>query len=447
MKLPSLVGHVVELLGRVQSQEFPIDTVVDDFVRSRRYLGSNDRRFVTDAVFGVVRHRKRLEAVLEHSLKQMSLAAPEAHFPALWMYAAYAVCIREHSPKDVLGQISTHWKSSFPDIVLERFLALLNEHARLDFLPKFPAVHLSTTHSFPTWMVEQWIRRFGKDQTRHLCSAMNELAPVAIRVNTMKASVEKCRAVLKKEGVPCHSCLLSPFGLILEKRVDVHALRAFRDGLFEIQDEGSQILSLVVSPRPGQFVVDACGGGGGKSLHLCALMENSGQIIALDVDERRLERLRKRCRRADAVIVQPVLVEKDDDRAEESYVAMADAVLIDAPCSGSGTIRRNPGTKWTLTQQRVEEYQLRQLRILSRYSRLVKLGGKIVYATCSLLEEENEAVVGEFLKRRPSFRLQPVADVLERWNLHSLAGGDFLLLTPHQHGTDGFFAAVLTREL
>lgn len=446
MKALSLVGHVIELYDRVRLLELPTDAVVNEFVRRRKYLGSKDRRFITDALFGIVRHRKRLEAILEHSLKQMNFVAPAVQFPALWMYVAYAICIRNQPQTDALKDLSSLWITSSPDVDLERLLALLNEHARLDFLPQFPALRLATEHSYPTWMVEQWLRRLGEEETHRLCIAMNEVAPVAIRVNTTKASVEECRAALEKEGVQCHPSSLSPFGLIFEKRVDVHVLRAFRAGLFEIQDEGSQILSLLVNPRPGELIVDACAGGGGKALHLSALMENGGQIVALDVDQRRLEELRRRCHRVNAANVEPVLVDAHDGSAEESYVAMADAVLVDAPCSGSGTIRRNPGTKWILTQRKIEEYQLRQRYILTRYSRLVKPGGRLVYATCSLLEEENEAVIQEFLEKQSSFRLQPVREVLEQWDLHYLTEMDYLFLFPHRHGTDGFFAAVLQRN-
>ena len=446
MKPLSLVGHVIELYELVRSAKLPADAVVNDFVRERKYLGSKDRRFLTDALYGIVRHRKRLEATLEHSLKQMNLGAPAPHVPSLWMYAAYKVCIRDHSPKALLSEISSLWKTNSPDVDLERLAGLLKENAQLRFLPELPALRVSTEYSYPTWMVEQWLRRLGEDETRRLCGAMNEVAPVVIRVNTMMASPEECRAALEKEGIPCHPTSLSPFGLILEKRTNVHGLNAFRGGLFEIQDEGSQLLSLLVHPRRGQFIVDACAGGGGKALHLSALMENSGQIIALDVDGHRLERLRKRCRRANAVNVEPVLVDREDDSAEESYVALADAVLVDAPCSGSGTIRRNPGTKWSLTQRAIAEYQHRQQSVLTRYSRLVKPGGRIVYATCSLLEEENEEVVQSFLSKQPSFRVQSAREGLEKWNLHHLADKDFLSLLPHRHGTDGFFAAVLVRN-
>lgn len=445
MKPLSLIGHVTELYDRVRSGTLPTDVVVNEFVRARRYLGSNDRRFIADAVFGIVRHRKRLEAILDHSLKQLNWLAPASEAPSLWLYVAYATCLHNQPPKDILAEVSSLWGTKHAGLELERILALLSEHSNLGFLPELPAVRIATEHSFPTWMVEQWIRRLGEEETRRLCTAMNEMAQVAIRINTTKTTVEECLAALEAEGVPSRSSSVSPFGAVLEKRVDVHALKAFREGLFEVQDEGSQILSLLVQPRPDQLIVDACAGAGGKTLHLSALMENRGRIVAFDVEKRRLENLEKRCRRANALNIQRVLVGGKNGREEEEYAGSADAVLIDAPCSGSGTIRRNPGAKWTITERSVKECQLRQLSIVARYSRLLKPGGRLIYATCSILEEENENVIQEFLDRHSSFRVESVRGVLEAWNLHHLTESDYLHLYPHRHGTDGYFAAVLIR--
>jgi len=450
MKPLSLVGHVTELYDQVRSDSSPTDVVVNHFVRKRRYLGAHDRRFVTDAVFGIIRHRKRLEAIIEHSLKQPSLVGTTppvelAGMPALWLYVAYAVCIRNQPPPEVVRDLSSLWQTKYPDVDIARMLDLLSKHAELDFLPQFPVRRVATEYSYPTWMVDQWVRRFGEAEARSLCGALNQQAPLAIRVNITKASIEQCIAALQGEGVRAHPSALSPVGLVLEKRVDVHSLSAFRMGWFEVQDEGSQLLSFLVHPRPGQFVVDACAGAGGKSLHLSALMENRGQIIALDVDRRKLDELQHRCHRAGAQIVQPVLADREDPRAEESYVDLADAVLVDAPCSGTGTIRRNPARKWMVSQLIIEEFQHRQRSILARYSRLVKPGGRVVYATCSLLEEENEDVIHDFLEKNPSFQIFPAAKALKPWHLDRLAKSDFLVLWPHKEGTDGFFAAVLQR--
>jgi 16S rRNA (cytosine967-C5)-methyltransferase len=226
--------------------------------------------------------------------------------------------------------------------------------------------------------------------------------------------------------------------------VNVHALRSFRDGWFELQDEGSQLIAMVVEPSPGETVVDACAGGGGKTLHLAALMKNIGVLVSVDLEERRLKNLRGRAGRAGVTMATVMRTGPD---LLGSYRRKADAVLVDAPCSGVGTFRRNPGAKLKFSEDFVSTVCRTQRRLLEDSAELVKPGGRLVYATCSLLRQENETAVESFLSKHTEFALQHVAPILRR---HAVTADDstpFLLLLPHRTTTDGFFAAAMIRKL
>jgi 16S rRNA (cytosine967-C5)-methyltransferase len=304
---------------------------------------------------------------------------------------------------------------------------------------------LSIRFSFPEVIVQEWLQRYGPRETELLCSSLNSPAPITIRVNTLTTTVAHCQEALKDEGIDAHQTSLSPFGLRLGKRLNVQALRSFKRGYFEMQDEGSQLLSMLVGATPGAAIVDACAGGGGKTLHLAALMNNSGNLIAIDVEENRLNNIRERVRRAGVTIARLCLADRDKE-AIDHWQGKADAVLIDAPCSGVGTFRRNPGAKLMATEGFLESVGKTQHEVLERYSSCVKPGGRLVYSTCTLLKKENEDQVSAFLVRHPEFELLSAPAILRKQNVR--VGGDspFLVLLPHETTTDGFFAAVMVRR-
>jgi len=216
------------------------------------------------------------------------------------------------------------------------------------------------------------------------------------------------------------------------------------DGLIEVQDEGSQLLSLLLEPRRNEMVADFCAGAGGKTLHLGALMANSGSLYAFDVAPRRLDRLKPRCRRAGLHNVRTIAIQHERDSRIQRLTGKFDRVLVDAPCSGTGTLRRSPDIKWRSID--LDRLASAQASILEAASRLLKPGGRLVYATCSLLREENEDIVAAFLSAHADFTVQPVNELLARRQIPLIMDGDWLRLLPHRHQTDGFFAAVLTRR-
>jgi len=260
-------------------------------------------------------------------------------------------------------------------------------------------------------------------------------------VNTLKTDREECRLRLQKEGIETEDTPRSPVGLVVGKRFDRNASPAFRDGWFEIQDEGSQLVSLFARPIPGSVVIDACAGAGGKTLHLAEMMKNEGEIIAIDSGKRRLEELSLRARRAGISCVKTMVV---SDLRPDNLDGKADLVLVDAPCSGSGTIRRNPSLKWQISETMVDRYASRQQEILDFNSAFVRSGGALCYVTCSLLRKENEEVLRTFLEKHPQFALVdcPTAGL----DLRTGVTDQFVHLLPHRHNTDGYFIGLMRRS-
>jgi 16S rRNA (cytosine967-C5)-methyltransferase len=298
--------------------------------------------------------------------------------------------------------------------------------------------------SYPTWFFERLVPDLGLESTLLLADAMNARAPLCVRTNTSKISRDDLIGRLAEEGVSSTPTLLSTTGLSFETRVNAFALSAFRDGLFEVMDEGSQLVAEAVAPPPRGWVLDACAGAGGKTLALSASLGGQGRILALDSNGKKLEELRRRARRAGLSNLTAREV-KGQVMPPDAKVEAWDRVLVDAPCSGLGTLRRNPEARWRLTSQVVERFPAEQLGLMVTYAPFVAKGGRLIYATCSVLREENDGVVERFLKERPDFVVMPMKDIWGKLRATQLGDGTFLRLYPHVHNTDGFFAAVLRR--
>ncbi len=300
--------------------------------------------------------------------------------------------------------------------------------------------------SYPTWLVERLVNDLGPSAGLAACAAMNERAPMALRVNTVKISREALIDRLAEENVVARPTALAPAGVILETRVNAFGLSAFRDGLFEVMDEGSQLVAELVAPPPGGRVVDACAGAGGKTLAIAAAMGGKGRLLALDVDGRKLEELRRRARRAGLSNVTARAINDEARLPDEARLGGWDRVLVDAPCSGIGTLRRNPEARWRLTPQAIAGFPARQLALMVTYAPLCAVGGRLIYATCTILEHENEKVVERFLAERPDFVRVPVKEIWGRELGEKVGDGLTLRLLPQTHDTDGFYAAVLRRK-
>jgi len=439
MNPSSLIGHVLDLLDKVDHSKQPADRTAADFFRSKSYLGSHDRRYIADTVFGIIRHRRYVEALLEefvdrHPQDAVLDSPPHRYLSVLAGFSVLAGCIGDPTAP-VISIPDAVWKSKFPNVDLSSFLQWFNDHSSLDFLPPDNStVCLGVRYSFQDWMIEEWKKSIG-DELEPFLAACNTPAPTTLRVNLSKVSRDECRMRLAAEGIEARETQISASGLVVRKRFGSQALPAFRDGWFEVQDEGSQLVSLVGAPSPGSVVIDACAGAGGKTLHLADLMKNQGKLFAVDIEPKRLDELRRRASRAGATIIHPML---QNEIIPDRFRNQADLVVIDAPCTGSGTIRRNPGYKWSISAALPETYSRIQTDILEFNAPFVKEGGNLLYATCSLFERENQAVIYGFLSRHAEFMIEK--------DLPFQASKDgFLLFTPHKHQTDGFTIAKLKR--
>ncbi|HMK37892.1 MAG TPA: RsmB/NOP family class I SAM-dependent RNA methyltransferase, partial [Bacteroidota bacterium] len=351
MKNSSLLGHVVEILDFVLGGRRPADLVVREFFRARHYLGSSDRRFIAERTFDILRHYRLLTFRSRKGLEALHASPGFPVLPTVVLVAAHEAASASRDRNELVGDLGILWGAHVPGVDCTAFIASLSHEEIPGDIPGGAECGIAVRHSMPDFVVREWLERFGAGETEALCAASNGIPPVAVRVNTLKGGTGECRAALSREGIAAGPGTISPVGLIFPKRINAQGLHAFRQGLFEMQDEGSQILSMLLEVRPGMTVLDACAGAGGKSLHIAAMMQNRGRIIALDLDAKKLENLVLRSRRAGVTIASAVRVTED---AAVPLTGPADAVLIDAPCSGVGTFRRNPAAKLLCT----EEYSL-----------------------------------------------------------------------------------------
>ncbi len=419
MKQDALLKHAGALLASILNGPSAADKAMERYFREHRELGVRDRGAVAETVYGALR---RL-AMLRH------VAGAEA--PASALIAVFML----------MNGLSARAleQAGYPN--REGFEArTLAERLRQSSAADVP---LEARTNLPTWLLERLLAQLGEAEVVQLAESLNQPAPLDLRVNTLKADRDAVRARLAAEGHMLEPTPYSPLGLRRADRAPLFKTASFQEGWYEVQDEGSQLLGLLLEPKRREMVVDFCAGAGGKTLELGALMANSGTLYAFDVMSKRLEKLKPRLARAGLDNVRSVVIAHERDDRVRRLAGKADRVLVDAPCSGTGTVRRNPDIKWRPLD--IEEMTTTQARILESAANLVKPGGRLVYATCSLLREENEDVVNAFLASHEQFHLVPVGEILARRNIPLTDMGEMLRLYPHRHGTDGFFAAVLER--
>jgi 16S rRNA (cytosine967-C5)-methyltransferase len=303
----------------------------------------------------------------------------------------------------------------------------------------------SLAANLPQWLFDKLVTRDGEAATLALSHAMNQPAPLDLRVNAIKSTRADVMTELAQAPILCEPTPFAPLGIRIIKKPALQNLPLFKNGSIEVQDEGSQLLSQIVGARRGEMVVDFCAGAGGKTLSLGAAMRNTGRLYAFDISDKRLAKLKPRLARSGLSNVHPVLIAHENDAKVKRLAGKIDRVLVDAPCSGLGTLRRNPDVKWRQSPQGLLELNEKQTSILAGAARMVKAGGRLVYATCSILDEENEAIVEQFLAAHDDFALEPMSEILAEQKI-DLKMDNYLKLSPLHHHTDGFFAAVLTRK-
>lgn len=429
---------VLELAEEARAEwGFATDILARAF-RDHRSLSSSERRWVAETTYGLLRQERRLGAICHEILEQ----SPRTKRDGISAIASQILrlCIHEIRNGIPIEAVKAEVRKAVGfDLDLS---PALEEDAGLKGSEGLDREALRL--SYPTWLFSRLLPDIGLSSTLDLGEAMNTRAPLCIRTNTTKISREDLVKRLAEEGITANPTPLSSVGLLFETRVNAFALSAFRDGLFEVMDEGSQLVAEAVAPPPRGWVLDACAGAGGKTLALAAMLGGQGRILALDSNGKKLEELRRRARRAGLSNLTAREVKGavlPPDAKPEGW----DRVLVDAPCSGVGTLRRNPEARWRLTPKTVERFPPEQLSLLVTYAPLVAKGGRLIYATCTLLRDENDGVVEKFLKERPDFVVMPLKDIWGKARAAALGDETYLRLYPHVHNTDGFFAAVLRR--
>ena len=438
--LPQHVEHLSILITELARFAHPADMVVSRYFRSQPKLGNRDRALIAEASFAFLRRKTEISQFAESGQGPLGRR--------LALLSLFITMVESG-----LGS-GNRAESALAD------LAFVVHPGEIDWLQRFGTIEREslaplTRVNLPEWIWNALGSSVPKEQCLPLAEAMLKAAPLDLRVNTIKAAREELLGVLNDLGgrYAAEPTPYAPNGVRLKGKPALQTQEFFKQGLVEVQDEGSQLLSMLLEPKRGEMVVDFCAGAGGKTLSLGAMMRSSGRLYAFDVSEKRLANLKPRLAKSGLSNVHPVWIDNENDAKVKRLAGKIDRVLVDAPCSGLGTLRRNPDLKWRQSPQSVAELTQKQLSILQSASRLLKPGGRLVYATCSLIYQENQGVVEEFLAANPNFELKDPKEVLRdsfpmmgSLPIGSSANSSWWQLFPHQHGTDGFFGAILERK-
>lgn len=417
------LSAAADALRAVLPFDHPADACLRRHFREHAGLGARDRAFVADTVFAVVRNLRLLETLTAGRKPQRLLLAAMAIVEgrSLRQLEPLLRPARPGQPAD-----GGEWLSAVRAADVRR-------------LP------LPVQLSLPDWIWERLLAAMPEPEAVALGRALLAPAPLDLRVNTLLARREDVMRRLTDDGIGCAATAWSPTGVRVQGKPALQSHPLFLEGHVEVQEEASQLLALLVGARRREMVVDFCAGAGGKTLAMGAMMRSEGRLYAFDTSQRRLANLGPRLKRSGLSNVHPELIDNEHDRRTRRLEAKIDRVLVDAPCSGLGTLRRNPDLKWRQSPRALEELVRKQASILAAAARLVKPGGRLVYATCSVLTEENEAIVLAFLRDAPAFRLLNAGEILRAQGVGLEMTGDWFQVTPHRHAMDGFFAAVLER--
>lgn len=413
----ALFAHCESVLTQLLTFSYPADKTLSHYFRANPKLGHADRGLIAESCFAVLRHQRSLSAR----------------------------CEPEITPRRLL--LTTFLQQGRNLRELEHLLKK-GEADWLGGVKAFDPTTLTPAEraDLPDWLYAQLVEQWGVAETDALALALKQAAPLDLRVNTLKGEREAVLARLAQDGIAAQAGAYSPLAIRLAGKPALARHPLFTEGVIEVQDEGSQLLGLLLAPKRCETVADFCAGAGGKTLLLGALMRNTGRLYAFDVSEKRLAKLKPRLARSGLANVHPIRIESEHDSRLKRLAGKMDKVLVDAPCSGLGTLRRNPDLKWRQTQESVVELTQKQTAILAAAARLVRPGGRLLYATCSLLAAENDNVVDAFLATHPEFALLPAHTELARLGSPDFKDAERLQLLPHRHNTDAFYAALLVRH-
>jgi len=478
MQFTSLIGHSAQLYHILRKSHRTGEDIASDYFRSRKYIGSKDRKFISELLFSSL----RVATLIEYCAKQASEIVPielEQGYPYDVMIAHCMIGtalssfpinqylhpffgIRDANEgiqlaiEEKLGlydESAESWKAEIEkayEHILEESKKIIKNN---DFSNEEQAHVFSLYCAMPLWIIERWHEQGTScKDIAELCVSLHTVAPVGLRINAEMISRQRAIDILRNNNIPCKPGAYSPYAIIMPERIPLTHLDVFLSGAIEVQDEGSQLISLAVSPEDHWRILDYCAGAGGKSLHMAMLQYDQGEILSTDIDYSRMREIRNRAERAGyhSISIIPMHLKNHAKSALQQFAQTCDAVLVDAPCTGMGTVRRSPNIKWNLKKKHVESIQRTQLEILTKASAYVKPSGVLVYATCSLMQEENEEIVKRFLVEHPEFEQDPLQHAFPPEVSEILLADDrnaaMLSMNPAKHGSDGFFMCRMIRK-
>ena len=413
---PLQFDTLLEATKQVLRFVHPADAVLKHFFRDNKNLGMRDRGLIAETIYALLRKRTWLMHLTQSDQPRLLLLAT-------------LVKVQGWEVRTLSGFTKAHERE-----MLRAIVAAEPGH-----------ISLPAETNFPEWLIQLYLKRHSRQELIDLAHGLDQPGPLDLRVNTMHSDRATVLAELTEIEVEASATPFSPVGIRVVGKPALQQHRLLVEGHVEVQDEGSQLLGYLLAPKRGEMVVDFCAGAGGKTLLLGALMHSTGRLYAFDVSEKRLTNLKPRLKRSGLSNVHPVRIEHENDARIKRLAGKVDRVLVDSPCSGLGTLRRNPDLKWRQKAEDVAELAVKQTNILASAAKMLKPGGRLVYATCSILYDENQAIVEAFLANNSDFRLLNAEEILRAQQIE-IDCGEMFQLFPHRHHTDGFFAAVLERH-
>lgn len=440
----------LDILNRIEETDRHPDDLLSDSFKRYRYLTPLDRAFLTELIYGVLRWRERLDWVIRHFSK-VPFKKIELEILNILRLGLYQISFLTRTPAsaavnesvELAKKIRERGGGGFVNAILRSTLREKEEIPYPD-LGKDPALHVSVVQSHPLWLVRRWIKELGPEETLKVCMANNQISALTLRTNTLRIHREDLIEKLREKRLNPSPCSFSEEGILLKDPPPTSELPFLKEGLYIIQNEASQLVTFLLGPKAGERILDACAAPGGKTSHMAQKMRNEGEIYALDLNREKLNQLEESCRRlgiemvkamrGDAALTLPIPRGLEFDR-----------VLADVPCSGFGTLRRNPDLKWRRGEEDIKRLSELQFSILSNLSGYLKAGGILVYSTCTVFHEENEDVVEKFLNEHSGFRLDRIVEILSEKYYPFIKNGYFKTFPPRDE-MDGFFVARLRKE-
>jgi 16S rRNA (cytosine967-C5)-methyltransferase len=443
------VRHLaVDILSRVELNHDFASPLLDKALDDYQLTGYPDGRLLTHLVYGVLRLRGHLDWIIV-KLYRGNFEKLDERIKNILRISLFQLKFSERIPEfavvDEAVKIANKvnpGKSGLVNAILRNFL---RHGSNISFPPlkKNSAQHIASLYSHPLLLVEEWIATMGGAEALALCDANNKIAPLTIRTNTLKISRNDLVSELELQGLEASPTSYSPHGIIINQgNIPIQKTDAFAKGLFRLQDEGAQCVSFLLNPSTNDSVLDACAGSGGKTTHLAALIQNQGSILAIDSNPQKTDELKKEATRMGITSIKTFTCDLSAGLPEDLRDSF-DHVLIDAPCSGTGTLRRNPEIKWRIKPKDIDKLNSLQKSILANSSKAVKKGGRLIYCTCSFLSKENEHIINEFLVKNKHFSLYEPSPSI---NKNLIDSNHFYRTYPHLHNMDGFFAAIIKRD-